>query len=252
LRTSFGRLDITGVTLSSPTTSALGLFALSTATLQECVRALVEHAGDPSWSERPRRPLGRLVVARPLFALADRSARTALSRAVDRAAATLGVGVRSAQIEPTDLAVLHDGLDELVSEGLSAAFGRWVPTAPPPRGAAVAARATSPVRKEARPLAAAARRLAADRLVELVGADGLLCQPSAAGPAPRLTATADELSRVATAAARLSSLVAMSGAPALSLPLADADGLPLGLDLIGLPGEDEMLLKAASIVMGEG
>jgi len=35
-------------------------------------------------------------------------------------------------------------------------------------------------------------------------------------------------------------------------PLADADGLPLGLDLIGLPGEDEMLLKAASIVMGEG
>ena len=46
---------------------------------------------------------------------------------------------------------------------------------------------------------------------------------------------------------RLTTIAPLGGAPAVSLPLASADGLPVGLSLVGRPGEDERLLAAARL-----
>ena len=40
----------------------------------------------------------------------------------------------------------------------------------------------------------------------------------------------------------------MAGAPVLSLPLADVDGLPVGVALVGLPGDDDALVEIAQQV----
>jgi len=43
----------------------------------------------------------------------------------------------------------------------------------------------------------------------------------------------------------LTSVAGMLGAPQLSLPLAELDGLPIALSLLGPRGSDEMLLALA-------
>jgi amidase len=40
----------------------------------------------------------------------------------------------------------------------------------------------------------------------------------------------------------------MVGAPVLSLPLAEVDGLPVGVALVGLPGDDDALVEIAGQV----
>jgi len=68
-----------------------------------------------------------------------------------------------------------------------------------------------------------------------------------AAPTPRLhpAAYADVRGRTLT----LTSIAGLSGAPAVSLPLADDEGLPLGVCLVGAPGADLALLDGAVAVM---
>jgi Asp-tRNA(Asn)/Glu-tRNA(Gln) amidotransferase A subunit family amidase len=60
---------------------------------------------------------------------------------------------------------------------------------------------------------------------------------SARGPAPQGTATGDPV---------FCSLWTLVGFPALNMPLIEsAEGLPIGVQLIGAPGRDERLLRTA-------
>jgi|CXWL01.1.fsa_nt_gi Asp-tRNA(Asn)/Glu-tRNA(Gln) amidotransferase A subunit family amidase len=66
--------------------------------------------------------------------------------------------------------------------------------------------------------------------------------PSALGPAPRgLAATGDPI---------LSLPWTQAGLPALGLPAGSAEGMPLGLQLVGRRGEDEELLGSAAALAG--
>ena len=67
----------------------------------------------------------------------------------------------------------------------------------------------------------------------------LLVQPTATGPAPPpdLSGPTKEDLRLRTL--RLTAPAGLAGAPVVSLPLARVDGLPLGLALVGLPGDDD-------------
>lgn len=73
----------------------------------------------------------------------------------------------------------------------------------------------------------------------------VLLIPSAAGTATPLAATAEELAQVRPATLTLTCVASICGAPGLSLPLAEVDGLPLGVCLIGPPGSDRSLLDLA-------
>ena len=74
--------------------------------------------------------------------------------------------------------------------------------------------------------------------------------PSAAtvAPPPDLDQAANEDLRTRTIG--LTCLAGLAGAPAVSLPLGHADGLPVGVCLLGRVGEDERLLAAASAAVG--
>ncbi|WP_330255519.1 amidase family protein [Nocardia sp. NBC_00565] len=134
--------------------------------------------------------------------------------------------------------------------------------------------------------ARATLRAATDRILHELGDDGLLAMPSAPAAAPpipgsgespdeqpnigsRTASPAETLSvgssipatgSVATtlpdglgpadraAVARLTCLAPVCGAPALSVPVAAIDGLPLGLSLLAAPGRDESLLATAELL----
>ena len=104
-------------------------------------------------------------------------------------------------------------------------------------------------RHEAQATRAALRSAALDLLTD---PPTVLLIPSAPGTATPLAATDAELAAIRPATLRLTSVAGLTGAPALSLPLASVAGLPLGVCLIGAPGSDRALLDLAVLQTGAG
>jgi Asp-tRNA(Asn)/Glu-tRNA(Gln) amidotransferase A subunit family amidase len=128
------------------------------------------------------------------------------------------------------------------------AHGAWIADHPGALGPDVAGRfaLASEVREDQ---AAAAREVVAaagQQLREwLTGS--VLVVPSASGPAPERTATGEQVEAQRATTLRMTCLAGLAGAPALSLPLLRcADGLPVGLCLLGAPGTDHGLLTLAA------
>jgi len=89
------------------------------------------------------------------------------------------------------------------------------------------------------------RAATAARLREVVGDDGIICLPTAPGPAPLRTATGDAVEAFRQRAQRLTCIAGLSGLPQISIPVATVDGAPVGLSLIAPPGRDLDLLALA-------
>jgi Asp-tRNA(Asn)/Glu-tRNA(Gln) amidotransferase A subunit family amidase len=78
----------------------------------------------------------------------------------------------------------------------------------------------------------------------------VIALPAASGPAVRRSATRAEVEVARTATIHLTFLASVSGAPAVALPLLEAEGgHPVGLSLIGSPGHDRALLDLAGRVV---
>ncbi|MGF6884248.1 amidase [Nocardia sp. GAS34] len=87
-------------------------------------------------------------------------------------------------------------------------------------------------------------RVASDRVLRALGDDRVLALPATPYPAPLL----EDPGSGRAAVVELTCLAPILGAPALSLPVARIDGLPLGLSLIAPPGHDESLLATAELL----
>jgi Asp-tRNA(Asn)/Glu-tRNA(Gln) amidotransferase A subunit family amidase len=88
------------------------------------------------------------------------------------------------------------------------------------------------------------RDAARDALAALAGDVDACLTLSATGPAPRgLGSTGDSGFNVPASYLRC---------PALSLPLLQADGLPLGLQILGQPGQERALSSVARWLVGKG
>jgi len=75
--------------------------------------------------------------------------------------------------------------------------------------------------------------------------DGVLLLPATPTPAPPNRSRPAWLDAVRTATISLTCLAAITGRPALSAPLLEAEGLPVGLSLIGPRGADLDLVERA-------
>jgi amidase len=125
--------------------------------------------------------------------------------------------------------------------------GDWIRAAQPVFGDAIAGRwrAASAVADEA---AAAARDGVArirGRVRAWLGEDGVAVLPSAASLAPKRDADPAEVDAVRLRTMAITCIAGLAGLPQVSLPLADADGVPLGLSLLGPAGSDRALIRLA-------
>lgn len=82
--------------------------------------------------------------------------------------------------------------------------------------------------------------------------DGVLLMPATPTPAPPNRSEPAALDAIRTATISLTCLAAITGRPALSAPLLQADGLPVGLSLIGPHGADLDLVERAAALAPHG
>jgi amidase len=78
-----------------------------------------------------------------------------------------------------------------------------------------------------------------------------LVLPSAPGAAPLRTATDDVINDFTYRGLTLAAPASLAGLPQVSMPLATSDGCPLGLSLVGRPGDDAALLRAATVAFAK-
>ncbi len=250
LRTTHGRISVSGTVPLAPSFDTVGLFAADPAVLATALRALVVGASveRPSPTATTARTIRRLVVATDLIDLADDGAADPLTTAAGALGDRLGIPVVEATLAaPGQVEGWRDAFRVLQQVEAWRSDGEWITSREPALGPGIAARfnvarSTDPADADrAMPVRADVTRA----FQRVMGEDGLLVQPAASGPAPPLVAeqaTKDDL-RARTLA--LTAPAGLAGVPVVSLPLAVVDGLPIGLALVGQPGDDEVLVAVA-------
>ncbi|MGD0810948.1 MAG: amidase [Acidimicrobiales bacterium] len=264
LRPTHGRIDASGVVPLAPSFDTVGLLAVDGPVLAAGWRAMLAGAAShPTAAFVRPRALRRLVLASDLLELVDEATRAAVVSAATGLAGQLRMDLIEARLSshggslaargasrPGELAGWRDSFRVVQLVEAWQAHGAWITGQQPSFGPGIAARfgaaaAASPQQAErARAVRADVHRC----LARFLGDDAVLVQPSASGPAPPFDMTPEAKDELRGRTLTLTAPAGMVGAPVLSLPLAEVDGLPVGVALVGLPGDDDALVEIAGQV----
>ena len=239
LRPTHGRIPLDGILLQAPSYDTIGWFARDAATFTRVAGAVF---GNPISPGTP----GRIVIADDLFGECDPSVAAALRPVAERVA-----GLASAS---ETLRLAPDGVDgwawqQNTLQSIEAwnSVAEWIDAVNPRFSYMVTERYalgtsfTQPQIEAARATRDSVRR----RLDEVAGPGTFLCFPTSPVVAPL---RGQPLSGKRASQGRIIRLTCMGGTtgrPQLSLPLGEADGLPVGLSLMGNRGDDEALIGFA-------
>ena len=188
----------------------------------------------------------RLILAQDAFELADPATVEALQPHVAAVSALIG-NVQNERIATTSLA--DWAKRQLVLQGREAwaSAREWIDRVNPRFAFNVADRyATGRSFTDAE--AEEAMRVREDiraRVSGLMGNDAFICLPTAVGPAPLLGGTQEERSALQVRNSMLTTTAGNSGSPQINLPVAEVEGAPVGLSLLGPRGSDEALIALA-------
>ncbi|WP_246071699.1 AtzH-like domain-containing protein [Miniimonas arenae] len=238
LRSTLGRVPTAGLAPLAEAFDTVGWLTRDAATL-----ARVLAAGLPD-ADAPARVLPtRVVVPEELDRLLTPGAVASFRDALARLQALGALG----EAEPVRLPEAEELRETFrVVQGAQAwaTYGPWVCTHPGALGADVAERFAAAAALSPGDVAAAHERLAELRAgLRALAADAVLVLPSAPSGAPRL---GEPLGDVRAATLALTSVASVGGLPAVSAPLLHDGELPLGLGLLGAPGDDAALVALAA------
>jgi amidase len=240
LRPTHGRVSLEGVMDLAPSLDTCGWFARDAATFARVADVLLG-------ADAVALP-ARVRLLRPddVWSLAVPAAAAALADAAAHVQAVLG--------DATGIDVALDSFDAMYwnfryVQGHEA----WLTDGPlierhaPPLGPGVAERfAWSRGVTDAQIVAGRAFRSAFhSHLAELLGHDGVLLMPTMPDIAPLRSEAEAGLEDYRDRSIRMLCIAGLSGFPQLSMPLAQRDGAPLGLSLLGPAGSDRSLVALA-------
>ncbi|MFC7398630.1 amidase [Chelatococcus sp. GCM10030263] len=194
-------------------------------------------------------PLGdepELLVADDLFAIADPAAASPLRAAVERAALRLG-DLRGFELDIADIDEITAAFRVLQGREVWTAHGAFIERVEPPFGPGIGerfafARSISDADVED---AARRRDMFRARLNRILGSDRVLVLPTVPDIAPLVAATDAELDDFRNRCQKLLVPGSLAGLPQVTIPVADKDGAPLGLSLLGPAGSDRALIALA-------
>ena len=245
LRPSHGRVSLEGALDLAPSLDTCGWFARDITTFTRVGELLLGEDSRPL----PERP--RLLWPEDVWALATPAATEALQGAVAQVTAALG------PLTPVHAAL--DGFEAMYwNFRYVQAHEAWLTDGPlierhaPSLGPGVAERfAWSRAVTDAQISAGRAFRARfTAHLTALLGDDGVLVMPTMPDIAPLRSSTDAELEDYRNKAIQMLCLAGFSGCPQLSMPLAQREGAPLGLSLLGPVGSDHALIRLAAQIAG--
>lgn len=256
MRPSLHRISEAGVLPFAPSVSTVGVLAQSLPVLRQAMRVLL----------RSRRvtapPLKNVYLLEEAFALADPAIRQALSEPLRRLRdrpeiSVTAVSLREISGLDIDLKSCNESaLRVLQTAEIANAIGGWIRDNQPERGPNFAAGYRNVEAFDRRTISEAlnlCEELFA-RIAAFTQPGDLFCYPTAPVLAPKKgTLTGSNLSAVLDFYDRTMAVTSFAGVarlPEITLPLAEVDGVPVGLSLAAGHYHDEFLLDAAQQLCG--
>jgi amidase len=248
IRPTFGRVSTDGMVPLSPSLDTVGWFAREPELFQRIGRVLLRLSPRNS-------PPTTLVVAEDAFELASSRVVHALERAIEAIGARVGAvqAVRVGDTEPDfrlDWFWFH--VWSVQVREVWAIHGEWILNTKP--HSRVLSRETFATAADSTPEESARARAAWQGLRDIVRRKipegSLMCLPTAADCAPERGSEPAARTAFSRPTLCLLSVAGVAGLPQITLPVAAADGCPVGLSLVGPPGSDESLLQLAVDLMG--
>jgi len=239
LRPTHGRVPLDGILLQAPSYDTIGWFARDADIFARVGTILLQ---SDITAGRPR----RLVIAEDAFEVPDQAVQTALRPIVERVASLIG-HVTTERLAPTRL--FDWASQQQVLQGREAweTARDWIDRVNPRFSFEVAERyAAARAITDAEVEAARAAREAIRTRMDTVLADGaVICLPTTPTPAPPRGEPLSTRYGLRLRISTLTCLAGTTGAPQITLPVAEVDGLPVGLSLLGARGSDELLIAFA-------
>ena len=244
MRPSLGRIPVDGILPFSASFDVVGWFARDADLLERVGRVLLADEG-------PALKPQRLVIADDAFALVDRRVGEALRPAVEHAAETVG-DARHATVSAEGLPEWFEVFRVIQASEIWANHGAWITTAKPDLGRGIRERMAWASGVEAGDVTRCRQQRShiQVRLDALLGEGDVLCLPTSPRVAPLKNSPTDDVEvRYRHQAMCLLCVSGLGGLPQISLPLAELDGLPLGVSIVARRGADLMLLGLARRLM---
>ena len=239
IRPTHGRIPLDGILLQAPSYDTIGWFATNVDTFFRVGQVLLGGEIPPA---RPQ----RVVIAEDALEIADPRVVEALSPHIDRLTGLVGNSTRE-RLSPNGLIDWSAQQQTLQGrEGWETARD-WLDRTNPRLSFEVGdryggARAITDAEVEA---ARAARLEILKRMEDVLASGSFVCLPTAPSPAPPTGQRRSDRDPLRARISALTSIAGTIGAPQVNLPLAEVDGMPVGLSLIGPRGSDEGLIGFA-------
>ena len=245
LRPSHGRVSLEGALDLAPSLDTCGWFARDISTFARVGEVLL---GEDS-HRLPDKP--RLLWPQKLWSLVTPEAAEALQAAVARVTDLLGP-VTQVQATQESFDTLYWNFRYVQSHEAWLTDGPLIERHAPTLGPGVAERfAWSRAVTDAQITAGRAFRTAfTQQFRTLIGDDCVLLMPTMPDIAPLRSSSEASLEDYRNKAIQMLCLAGLSGCPQLSMPLAQRDGAPLGLSLLGPVGSDRALIELAARIAG--
>lgn len=251
MRPTHGLLPLAGACPLAPMFDTVGWFARDAQMLARVGTVLFDAAG-VSPEEDGVRP-ARVLVAQDALELVVPESRPMLEEAVQRVASTLAsrlappARMETVTLAPEGLRAWYDVFRVLQWADIWRTHGAWVERVRPTFGAQIAPRfeAASRVTADEVRDADQARLHIVARLDSLFAGDTVLVLPTVPDVAPRLALPPAETVAVREQALQLLCSAGLGGLPQISMPMAERDGLPIGVSLLASRGRDRWLLELA-------
>jgi amidase len=237
IRTSHGRIPLDHTMPLAPSFDTVGWFARDAALLRRAGEVVLGPDTGPQHTPR-------LLIAEDAFELAEPAARAALEPVVAGLVAALGLPVARIRLSAEGLGVWYGHFRVLQAREAWQAHGAWIEQVEPKFGPGVRERFAwaKTVSDEMVAAANAARARIRAGMDELVGDGSVIAMPAAPAGAPRKKSSQEVLESYRTRTLSLTCPAGHAGLPQVTLPLARAEGCPLGLSLIASGGSDLRLL----------
>jgi amidase len=250
-RPSHDFISVAGVNPLAPSFDSVGIFARRADVLAKA--GLILLAGTQISSKEPT----TIHLIQEAFALADPDVQEALSEPVRRLREVFNGAVRELSLQELvaddagrDFASWADTFCAIQWAEIESCLGAWIASANPKFGPEIAASFQLMRQLDRRRVAEAMQRREKyfRSLHEFLGLHDLLCIPTTPALAPRRGDPPRRSSSGSGYYPRTLSLTSVAGIcrlPQVSLPIAEAGGIPVGLSLLARHGQDHFLLETA-------